>query len=161
MTASAPKPFEAEDYFLLGQLRVLSGQIIEGARVLESGISRRSRPWRRRSNCSPRSSLQTAQVTEATRAAERLTGRPGWEARGRPPPGCDLAPRTTTRPAPSRHCGEPSSETRRSGSCRRTDSARRGCWPAPVAAGPADGRGPRHPCAIRAGRDRIARPPGS
>ena len=72
---------EAEDYFLLALGRSLAGQAVDGRRTLSLALA--SEPDHAEAlDLFARLSLQTGQVSEATRAAKRLARKPGSEARG-------------------------------------------------------------------------------
>ena len=103
--------------------------------------------------------FQRGWALEGRRAAERLVERPGWEARAELLLGM-IDPGDNNPTGSAERCGAPSSETRRSGWCRRTRPARRSRWPR-AAPGRPMGRGPRCPGDHPEGGIGPRGPPGS
>jgi tetratricopeptide (TPR) repeat protein len=76
-----PKLAGAEDYFLLALGKSVSGEAVAAQTFLNLALA--ADPDHVEAlNLLAMVSLQTARVSDAARAAERLAGRPGWEARG-------------------------------------------------------------------------------
>ena len=117
------RSLEAEDYFLLGAMKLRYGQAIEGRKLLSLALA--ADPDHADAlDQYAKVALQTAQVSEATRAAERLAGRPGWEARGDLHLGIISATDQDPVGAVRAHSDGHSNETRTSASFPRTGMAR-------------------------------------
>ena len=76
-----PKLAGAEDYFLLALGKTVSGEAVAAQTFLDLALAVDS-DHVEALELLAMVSLQAARVSDAVRAAERLAGRPGWEARG-------------------------------------------------------------------------------